>query len=95
MTIDKIAGTNAVTNVPGSHAARDTAASKAGADSVSVSKEGRYMSALYFADKVAAETPDVRADKVARARELLADPNWPDAAVMSDTADKIRLAFGI
>lgn len=95
MMIDKIAGTSPVSNVQGSRAARDTHEVKVGTDSISVSKEAQYMSAVYCAEQAAAQTPDVRADKVARAKELLADPSWPNAAVISGTADKIMTAFGI
>lgn len=94
MTIDKVAGTSAVNNVQMSRTARAGSA-KVGRDSISVSEEAQYMSALYYADKVAAQTPDVRADKVAEAKALLADPNWPDMASISGTADKIMSAFGI
>lgn len=95
MMIDKIAGASPVSNVQGTRSAKDVRAAKFGSDSISVSKEAQYMSALYYADKVAAETPDVRADKVAEAKALLADPNWPDMAALSGTADKIMSAFGL
>lgn len=95
MMIDKIAGTSPISNVQGSRAARDVMTAKPGSDSISVSEEAQYMSALYYADQVAAQTPDVRADKVAEAKALLANPNWPDMATLSATADKIMSAFGL
>lgn len=95
MMIDKIAGTSPISGLQGRSAARDTHEAKAGSDSISVSKEAQYMSALYCADKIASQTPDVRADKVQRAKELLSDPNWPDMAVISGTVDNIMTSFGI
>ena len=43
-------------------------------DSISVSKEAEKMAEAYYLDKVAAETPDVRADRIAEVREKIKDP---------------------
>ncbi|MEK7781371.1 MAG: flagellar biosynthesis anti-sigma factor FlgM [Verrucomicrobiota bacterium] len=57
--------------------------------------ESDFQASTKLALKLAA-TPTVRADKVARAKTLIADPNYPNAkvvkAVAGQLADKIQSA---
>ena len=61
-------------------------------DSISVSKEAEKMAEAYYLDKVAAETPDVRADRVAEVREKIKDPSYLNDAVFGSAADKFLTA---
>lgn len=62
------------------------------ADSISVSAEAKE---IYFLEKVANETPDVRADRVAEVKEKLKDPNYLNNAVINSAADKFLSALGL
>ena len=64
-------------------------------DSISVSAEAKEMAEIYYMDKVAKETPDVRADRVAEVKEKLKDPNYLNDAVIKSAADKFLSALGI
>jgi negative regulator of flagellin synthesis FlgM len=64
-------------------------------DSISVSKEAEKMAEAYYLDKVAAETPDVRADRVAEVREKIKDPSYLNDAVFGSAADKFLSALGL
>ena len=46
-------------------------------------------------EKVANETPDVRADRVAEVKEKLKDPNYLNNAVINSAADKFLSALGL
>ncbi len=64
-------------------------------DSISVSAEAKEMAEIYYMDKVAKETPDVRADRVAEVKEKLKDPNYLNDSVLSSAADKFLSALGL
>ena len=64
-------------------------------DSISVSPEAKEMAEAYYLEKVANETPDVRADRVAEVKEKLKDPNYLNDAVIKSAADKFLSALGI
>ena len=64
-------------------------------DSISVSAEAKEMAEIYYMEKVANETPDVRADRVAEVKEKLKDPNYLNNAVLSSAADKFLSALGL
>ncbi len=64
-------------------------------DSISVSDEAKEMAEIYYMDKVASETPDVRADRVAAVKEKLKDPNYLNDAVIKSAADKFLSAIGL
>ncbi len=64
-------------------------------DSISVSAEAKEMAEIYYMDKVAKETPDVRADRVAEVKEKLKDPNYLNDAVIKSAADKFLSAIGL
>ena len=65
------------------------------ADTISVSAEAKEMAEVYYMEKVANETPDVRADSVAEVKEKLKDPNYLNNAVLSSAADKFLSAIGL
>lgn len=64
-------------------------------DSISVSAEAKEMAEVYYMEKVAKETPDVRADRIAEVKEKIKDPNYLNDAVLNSAADKFLSALGL
>lgn len=64
-------------------------------DSISVSAEAKEMAEAYYLEKVAKETPDVRADRVAEVKAKLKDPNYLNDSVINSAADKFLSAIGL
>ena len=64
-------------------------------DSISVSAEAKEMAEAYYLEKVANETPDVRADRIAEVKERIKDPNYLNDAVIKSAADKFLSAIGL
>ena len=64
-------------------------------DSISVSAEAKEMAEVYYMEKVAKETPDVRADRIAEVKEKIKDPNYLSDAVINSAADKFLSALGL
>ncbi|MFC2280710.1 MAG: flagellar biosynthesis anti-sigma factor FlgM [Treponema socranskii subsp. buccale] len=95
MMIDKIGGVNPLNNVQNSHRINEQGSPKVGSDSISVSDEAKRMAALYYANKVSAETPDVRSDRIAAVKEKIKDPSYLSNAVIDSAADRIMTSFGL
>ena len=93
--IDKIGGINPLNNVENTRRVNSTDNINAGADSISVSDEAKEMAEVYYMKQVAAETPDVRADRVAEIKEKIKDPSYLSDAVINSTADHIMAGFGL
>ena len=64
-------------------------------DSISVSKEAIEMAEAYYLDKVAYETPDGRADRIADVKAKIKDPNYLSDAVIMSTAEKFMTSVGL
>lgn len=64
-------------------------------DSISVSAEAKEMAEVYYMEKVANETPDVRADRIAEVKEKIKDPNYLNDAVLKSAADNFLSAIGL
>ena len=64
-------------------------------DSISVSKEAVQMAEAYYLDKVASETPDVRADRIAEVKAKIKDPNYLSDAVIQSAAEKFMTSVGL
>lgn len=64
-------------------------------DSISVSAEAKEMAEVYYMDKIAKETPDVRADRIAEIKEKIKDPNYLNNTVINSAADKFLSAIGL
>ena len=64
-------------------------------DSISVSKEAVQMAEAYYLDKVASETPDVRADRIAEVKAKIKDPSYLSDAVIMSTAEKFMTSVGL
>ncbi|HAH60871.1 MAG TPA: flagellar biosynthesis protein FlgM [Treponema sp.] len=95
MMIDKIGGINPLNNVQNTHRVNGADSVNAGADSINVSDEAKEMATVYYMKQVAAETPDVRADRVAEIKEKIKDPSYLNDAVINSAADRIMAGFGL
>lgn len=95
MMIDKIGGINPLNNLQNTRRSADVSKSTFGADSISVSDAAKEKAAIYYMKQVAAETPDVRADRIAEVKAKIQDPNYLNDAVISSAADKIMESFGL
>jgi len=93
-----INGVNNVTQLNNVQNIRKTDSSakiNAESDSISVSKEAVEMAEAYYLDKVAAETPDVRADRIAEVKARIKDPSYLSEAVIQSTAEKFLTSIGL
>jgi len=96
MMIDKIAGVNALNNVQNTRKTEKASnVSSSNSDSISVSKEAEKMAEAYYLDKVAQETPNVRADRVAEVKAKIKDPSYLSQAVIQSAAEGIMSSFGL
>jgi len=64
-------------------------------DSISVSREAVEKAEAYYLDKVAAETPDVRADRIAEVKAKLKDPSYLSNAVIQSAAENFLTSMGL
>ena len=93
-----INGVNNVTqlnNVQNIRKTDNSAKVKAESDSISVSKEAVEMAEAYSMDKVAADTPDVRADRIAEVKAKIKDPSYLSNAIIQSTAEKLMPSYGL
>lgn len=95
MMIEKLVGTTPINNVQNTKRTSNASKSTFGEDSVSISKEALAKADEYYLNQVAAETPDVRADRVAEVKAKIQDPNYLNSAVIASAADKIMESFGL
>lgn len=95
MMINGVNSINPVNNLQNVRKNESSAKVTSTSDSVSVSKEAKEMAEIYYMDKVAAETPDVRADRVAEIKEKIKDPSYLNDALFSSAADKFLSAIGL
>ena len=65
------------------------------ADSIHVSKEAVEKAEAYYLEKVATETPDVRADRIAEIKEKIKDPSYLNDAVIQYAAEKLLTSIGL
>ncbi len=93
--INGVNSVNQVNNVQNLRKTESTAKVSRDVDSISVSAEAKEMTEAYYLEKVANETPDVRADRVAAVKEKLKDPNYLNDAVIKSAADKFLSAIGL
>ncbi|MBQ1710489.1 MAG: flagellar biosynthesis anti-sigma factor FlgM [Treponema sp.] len=95
MMINSVNNVTQVNNVQNLRKSEGAAKVSRDADSISVSAEAKEMAEVYYMEKVANETPDVRADRVAEVKEKLKDPNYLNNAVINSAADKFLSALGL
>ena len=93
--IDKIGGLNPLNNVQNIRKTDNAAKVSSQTDSISVSKEAIEKAEAYYLDKVAAETPNVRADRIAEVKAKIKDPSYLSDEVILSAAEKVMSGFGI
>lgn len=93
--INGINSVNPLNNVQDIRKTEKTAKTNADFDSIQVSKEAIEKAESYYLDKVAAETPNTRADKIAEVKAKLQDPSYLSDAVIMSTADKFLTSLGL
>lgn len=95
MMIDKIGGMTPLNNVQKTRRTEEASRVDLGHDSISVSAEAKEMAEAYYLKQVAAETPNVRADRVAEVKAKIKDPSYLSDAILASTADRILDSYGI
>lgn len=93
--INGVNSINPLNNVQNIRKTDSTAKVSAESDSISVSKEAIEKAEAYYLDKVAAETPDVRADRIAEIKAKIQDPNYLSDAIIQSTAEKFMTSIGL
>ena len=93
--INSINNVTQVNNVQNLRKSESTAKVSRDSDTISVSAEAKEMAEIYYMEKIANETPDVRTDRVAEVKEKLKDPNYLNNAVINSAADKFLSALGL
>jgi flagellar biosynthesis anti-sigma factor FlgM len=95
MMISGVNNINQVNNLQNVRKTDNSAKVSSTSDSVTISKEAKEMAEIYYMDKVAAETPDVRADRVAEVKEKIKDPSYLNDVIFNSAADKFLSAIGL
>lgn len=93
--INGVNSINPLNNVQNTRKTENAAKVSYDSDSISVSKEAVEMAEAYYLDKVAAETPDVRADKIAEIKAKIKDPSYLSDAIIQSTAEKFMTSIGL
>lgn len=93
--INSVNNVTQVNNVQNIRKTENSAKVSTESDSISVSPEAAKMAEAYYLDKVAAETPDVRADRIAEIKAKIKDPSYLSDAVIQSTADKFLTSIGL
>lgn len=86
---------SALNNVQSTKRTGSTEKSAFGEDTVSISKEALAKADEFYLNQVAAETPDVRADRIAEIKAKIRDPNYLNSSVIASAADKLMESFGL
>ena len=97
MMIDGINSINSINNVQNTNRTSKAGSTsvKSSRDEVTVSDEAKKLADSYYLDKIAKETPDIRADLVAEIKQKIQDPNYLSEARIAAAADKILLSYGL
>ena len=95
MMIDKIGGLNPLNNVQNTRKTEKSSNVRSESDSITVSKEAEKMAEAYYLDKIAQETPDVRADRIAEVKAKIKDPSYLSQTVIQSAAEGIMTSFGL
>lgn len=95
MMINSVNNVTQVNNVQNLRKAESTSKVVKETDSIDVSPAAKEMAEAYYMEKVANETPDVRADRIAEVKEKIKDPNYLNDAVINSAADKFLSAIGL
>ena len=93
--INGVNGINPLNNVQNLRKTETATSVRSSSDTVSLSPEAEKMAEMYYLDKIAQETPDVRADRIAEVKEKIKDPNYLSDSVIKSAADNFLSALGI
>lgn len=95
MMINGVNSINSLNNVQNLRKTENSAKVTDNADSIQVSKEALEKAEAYYLEKVAAETPNVRADRIAEIKAKIKDPSYLNDAVIKSTAEKFLTSIGL
>jgi len=95
MMINGVNSINSLNNVQNLRKTENSAKATDNADSIHVSKEALEKAEAYYLEKVAEETPDVRADRIAEIKAKIKDPSYLSDAVIKSTAEKFLTSIGL
>ena len=88
MTIDRIGSVDPIQ--PGKKPGRTGQVNETSrADSINISSEAQEKAELYRVRELAANAPDIRADRVAELKEKINDPSYINDRIVSATADRL------
>ena len=95
MMINGVNSINSLNNVQNLRKTENSAKVTDNADSIQVSKEALEKAEAYYLEKVAAETPNVRADRIAEIKAKIKDPSYLSDAVIKSTVEKFLTSIGL
>ena len=93
--INRLGGLDPLQNLQAPKRVSSTPVTGSLEDTVSVSPEAKEMAEAYYLSEIAASTPDVRSDLVAKVKDKIKDPNYINSAVISSVADRFLDSFGL
>ena len=93
--INGVNSINSLNNVQNLRKTENSAKVSSGADSISLSDEAVKKAEAYYLEKVAEETPNVRADRIAEIKAKIKDPSYLSDAVIQSTAEKFLTSIGL
>ena len=95
MMIDRLGGIDPLQNLQQTKRVTNKPVTNTLEDTVSVSQEAKEMAEAYYLSEIAASTPDVRSDLVAKVKDKIKDPNYINSAVISSVADRFLDSIGL
>jgi negative regulator of flagellin synthesis FlgM len=95
MMIDRLGGLDPLQNLQNTKRVTNKPVTNTLEDTVSVSQEAKEMAEAYYLSEIAASTPDVRSDLVAKVKDKIKDPNYINSAVISSVADRFLDSIGL
>ena len=95
MMINRLGGLDPLQNLQSTKRVSNTPVTSSLEDTVSVSPEAKEMAEAYYLSEIAASTPDVRSDLVAKVKDKIKDPNYINSAVISSVADRFLDSIGL
>ena len=95
MMINRLGGLEPLQNLQSTKRVSNTPVTSSLEDTVSVSPEAKEMAEEYYLSEIAASTPDVRSDLVAKVKDKIKDPNYINSAVISSVADRFLDSIGL
>ena len=93
--INRLGGLDPLQNLQTTKRVSNTPVTGSLEDTVSVSPEAKEMAEAYYLSEIAASTPDVRSDLVAKVNDKIKDPIYINSAVISSVADRFLDSIGL